>query len=327
LAQDSPRSSRSGSSKIGVMKRPAEDGSQEESKRRPAMPPAWNPEIAKLGVDYMYHLGISSDDCSHFTDVRLICMHGSPVRSLLFAEKVGKLLGISGPVVPVGKTERGTMCKVGPVLSLSHGMGMPSMLIFLHEVTRLLYHARVDLHEVEVVRLGSSGGVGITPGTTVITDKAFDSCLKPGWENVSLGKVERWPSQSDPGLVERLHTLAEKTGVPALVGATMATDDFFEGQGRLDGALKTWYSEEDKMKFLHRAHDQGVRNIEMEATCFLGYWARLECVAATIVCPALLDRFQGDQVTSTPAQIQGFTDNSHDLMLAYIGQKFPALIK
>ena len=35
------------------------------------------------------------------------------------------------------------MYKVGPVLSISHGMGIPSASILLHEVIKLMYHAGV----------------------------------------------------------------------------------------------------------------------------------------------------------------------------------------
>ena len=50
------------------------------------------------------------------------------------------------------------------------------------------------------------------------------------------------------------------------------------GQGRLDGAICD-YEEKDKMDFLHLAHSQGVRNIEMEVQCFaarspLFHWRR-----------------------------------------------------
>ena len=41
----------------------------------------------------------------------------------------------------------------------------------------------------------------------------------------------------------------------------------FVGQARLDGAFCD-YSEEDKLGFLKRAYERGVRNIEMESLCF-----------------------------------------------------------
>jgi uridine phosphorylase len=42
------------------------------------------------------------------------------------------------------------------------------------------------------------------------------------------------------------------------------------GQGRLDGAFCD-YTNADKMAFLRRAYDIGVRNIEMESLCFAAY--------------------------------------------------------
>ena len=42
--------------------------------------------------------------------------------------------------------------------------------------------------------------------------------------------------------------------VEAVMGNTMGTDDFYEGQGRKDGALKPPFTRKDRMVFLHKAH-------------------------------------------------------------------------
>lgn len=42
---------------------------------------------------------------------------------------------------------------------------------------------------------------------------------------------------------------------------------FRAGQGRLDGALCS-FSPEDKLEYLRKAYEAGVRNIEMESTVF-----------------------------------------------------------
>ena len=47
---------------------------------------------------------------------------------------------------------RYAMYKVGPVLSISHGMGIPSAGILLHEVIKLMYHAGVK--DPVFIRLG-----------------------------------------------------------------------------------------------------------------------------------------------------------------------------
>ena len=59
------------------------------------------------------------------------------------------------------------MYKVGPVLSISHGMGIPSAGILLHEVIKLMYHAGVT--DPVFIRLGTCGGIGLPPGTVVVT--------------------------------------------------------------------------------------------------------------------------------------------------------------
>jgi uridine phosphorylase len=57
-----------------------------------------------------------------------------------FANDLAKDFGL-GPVQPSGKTDRYTWFKVGPVIVSSHGMGMPSISILLHEVAKLLKYA------------------------------------------------------------------------------------------------------------------------------------------------------------------------------------------
>eukprot|EP00929_Paragymnodinium_shiwhaense_P100089 TRINITY_DN6213_c0_g1_i1.p1 TRINITY_DN6213_c0_g1~~TRINITY_DN6213_c0_g1_i1.p1 ORF type:complete len:339 (-),score=99.46 TRINITY_DN6213_c0_g1_i1:218-1234(-) len=296
--------------------------------------PCLNPELRKLDSDFLYHLGLSTqnDLPAMFGDVRLVCMHGSADRALRFAQRLGtEVFNVpKDDVKPLGKTERCIMCKVGPVISISHGMGMPSMSIFLHEVTKMLCYAGCPMESMEFVRMGTSGGIGVDPGTVVISKEGFDSCLLPGFEHVSLGKKERWPALANAGLVERLAAVAKGQGadsedLPALVGCTMGADDFYEGQGRLDGALSSWYTAEDKLEFLKKAHSLGVRNIEMECQCFLAFYQRLGVGAAAVVCPTLVNRLNGDQVTSTPEELQAYTDRVQKLMIRYIRQKFPKL--
>ena len=100
---------------------------------------------------------------------------------------------------------RYAMYKVGPVLSISHGMGIPSAGILLHEVIKLMYHAGVkdpvfirlgDKHVKltrwwDDVRIGTCGGIGLPPGTVVVTEEALDGQLRPyldtvNWYNVHM---------------------------------------------------------------------------------------------------------------------------------------------
>lgn len=75
------------------------------------------------------------------------------------------------------------MYKVGPVLSISHGMGVPSIGILLHEIIKLMYHAQCK--DPIFIRIGTCGGIGVEGGTVVITDEAVDGQLRNSYEMVS----------------------------------------------------------------------------------------------------------------------------------------------
>lgn len=70
----------------------------------------------------------------------------------------------------------------------------------------------------------------------------------------------------------------------------MGTDDFYEGQGRLDGALKPAYE--------------------------ILKWNLLLLLLSALELAYLLR--QGDQVTSTPAELAQFSDNAQRVVLQYI---------
>ena len=67
-----------------------------------------------------------------------------------------------------------------------------------------------------------------------------------------------------------------------------------KGQGRLDGAFCD-FSENDKMEYLNKLKDQGIVNIEMESSIFAALTHHAG-IKAAIVCVALLNRLNGDQV-------------------------------
>lgn len=64
-----------------------------------------------------------------------------------------------------------------------HGMGIPSVGILLHEIIKLMYHARVK--DPVFFRLGTCGGIGIEGGQLVITEEAVDGMMRPYLELVS----------------------------------------------------------------------------------------------------------------------------------------------
>ncbi|HMR01120.1 MAG TPA: uridine phosphorylase [Candidatus Gracilibacteria bacterium] len=302
------------------------------------MPEHRNPYIQELvddgEKDYLYHLGLDSgmDLPAMFGDVKFVCMGGSAKRAETFAKKLAHDLDLGidpESLKPIGKTERGSLFKVGPILSLSHGMGMPSMSIFLHEVTKMLEHAGAT--DYRYIRIGTSGGVfrpddekggtigvGVEPGTVIVAEQAISEELQPIHKKVKLGKVHSYETWFDEEMAAEV--LSVRGDIRAQIGKTMGANDFYEGQGRLDGALDPGYTEADKLEYLNQAYDVGVRNIEMEAPELAAFCNRAE-IPAALVCATLLNRLEGDQVTSTPEQLAEFSENAQTLVVRYLRKK------
>lgn len=84
----------------------------------------------------------------------------------------------------------------------------------------------------------------------------------------------------------------------------------------MDGAFCD-YTEDDKLKFLQKIYDAGVRNIEMESVCFAALCKRAG-VPAAILCVTLLDRLKGDQIELSPEQHEDFQMRPPRLVAKYI---------
>lgn len=61
---------------------------------------------------------------------------------------------------------------------------MPSVGILLHEIIKLMFHAKVV--DPVFFRIGTSGGIGLEGGTVIISDEAVDGTLQPYLELVSV---------------------------------------------------------------------------------------------------------------------------------------------
>jgi uridine phosphorylase len=262
-----------------------------------------NPHLSGMdGGDFLYHLALGT--ATHnlvdmFGDVKFVCVGGTAKRMEAFAYFVGEELGIK---LQTGVTlqditqnaNRYSMYKVGPVLSVTHGMGSPSLSILLHELLKLIHYAKCT--DVVFLRIGTSGGLGVAAGSLVVTSNGVDGLLRPYLEMPVLGKLVRRPVVFDAKLVEELVSISreELPGLNVVTGTTMCTSDFYEGQGRLDGAFCN-YQESDKMNYLKTIAEAGVVNIEMESVTF-GAMCHAAGVQAGIICVTLLDRLLGDQV-------------------------------
>lgn len=282
-----------------------------------------NPHIEEMDQDILYHLALGSgshDLREMFGDIKFVCMGGTPKRMEEFAnyimDEIGYKLQPGTTLLDISLLSyRYSMFKVGPVLCLSHGMGIPSVGILLHEVIKLMYHA--GCQDPIFFRLGTCGGIGIDGGNLVVSESAVDGMLNPFLELPVLGKIQRRPALLDKKLAKELQDLAgEHDPFTVHVGKTMCTYDFYEGQGRLDGAFCE-YTEADKLEFLERVHEAGVINMEMESLCFAALCHHAG-IRSAVVCVTLLNRLNGDQVSSSKATLNAWQEYPQRLVARYI---------
>lgn len=184
-----------------------------------------NPHLSLDEVDILYHLAVDTSDLeglrNKYRDVKFVCMGGSRGRVENFAKQAYEAMSgyysmrklfhtytysyiILAPDAHTNdiarRAGRFVMYKVGPVLTLNHGMGFGSLNIALHEVAKLLRYAGAK--DFSFIRMGTSGGLGAEPGTVIITKEAYDATCEPGYEVVSCGKKVRYDAKADEKLNE-----------------------------------------------------------------------------------------------------------------------------
>ncbi|KAH8388295.1 hypothetical protein KR093_003014 [Drosophila rubida] len=267
-----------------------------------------NPNLARMPSDYLYHLAINvantadtSDIQRQFGDVKVLCMGGTPSRMRELARYLRNELGNSDNSEPVDLAEAGhryALFKEGPVLCASHGVGSSTASVVLHELLKLLKYAKCQ--DPIIIRIGTCGGVGVAPGTVVVTKDAYNGYLRNEHEIPILGKRVVRPAQFPEQVIQDILRLSKRSddGFDTIMANTMSSDCFYEGQGRIDGAVCD-YDDAAKMEFLKEAHKLGIRNIEMEATMLSSLTLQAGVKAADI-CVTLVNRLNGDQVEITP---------------------------
>uniref|UniRef100_A0A1I8GYL6 PNP_UDP_1 domain-containing protein n=1 Tax=Macrostomum lignano TaxID=282301 RepID=A0A1I8GYL6_9PLAT len=235
-----------------------------------------------------------------FGDTKVVCMGGSSNRMKRLAEDLVAELGIrlptgQGLVNVIPNTDRYVMYKAGPIVCVNHGMGIPSISILLHELAKLMSLAGAT--GVTFIRLGTCGGLGIEPGTICISTRALSCQLQPYFEQVLL-------------------QLASGLNIETVSAVTLCTSDFYEEQGRTDGAVCE-FSMEQRNEFLQRAFEAGVRNIEMESLALAAITHRLGIRAACIAV-SMLDRLKHDRLEHEPSLLADFQNRMLRILAAFI---------
>ncbi|KAL6725594.1 hypothetical protein Aduo_007635 [Ancylostoma duodenale] len=218
-----------------------------------------------------------------------VCAGGSPNRLKIYAEWFAEECKIPCSE-NLSKSDRFVLFKTGKVIWVNNGMGNPSLSFMLVEILKLLNHAKAT--DVKIIRLGTSGDVGVEPGTVIVSKNAINAELR------TVCAMDCWVGREtylDEGLRNDLIAMANEMKIPVDTGYTMCADDFYEGVRFVLTAFFCEYKPDDKFAFLKKLHDKGVRNIEMESTCFSSMTLRAGCKGA-VVCVTFLNRMKGDQI-------------------------------
>ena len=272
--------------------------------------------------DVYYHFGMASSDpvLAKLRDVKAVIMAGSGGRIKEFAVRWSELNGGS-EIVAFPKEDRFVTRYTAGVLFASHGMGMPSASIALQELMRLVFFLkRGDLDTMDEVfwcRVGTSGGVGLPGGTVVVTSEGLMADLRP-YRLLNGGAGEYWFDGHFPAAIYNAIIEAnEHTDFDIVSGKTVAANDFFLEQFRLDGAV-CLETPETKMSWLRWLHDNGVANIEMECAMIAGYLNHWGFSKFAMICCTLLNRLEGDQVTARPERLHKFSADSGAALFNYL---------
>ncbi|KAH8414343.1 hypothetical protein KR215_003581, partial [Drosophila sulfurigaster] len=285
-----------------------------------------NPNLKNMSSDYLYHLTINvantvdtSDIQQQFGDVKVVCMGGTSSRMRDLALYLRNVLGNSDTSEPIDLAATGhryALFKEGPVLLASHGVGSSTASVVLHELLKLLKYAKCQ--DPVIIRIGTCGGVGVAPGTVVVTKNAFNGYLRNEHEIPILGKRVVRPAYFPEQVIQDIlkHGNRSEDGFDTIIANTMSTDCFYEGQGRIDGAVCE-YDDAAKLEFLKECHKLGIRNIEMEATMLSSLTLQAGVKAADI-CVTIVNRLNGDQVEITPETKKAFEQRPFLIVGRYI---------
>lgn len=284
-----------------------------------------NPVFQHFETDHLYHLGIDSsmDLKTLFSGIKYVILSrfNEDVSVLVheFAKQWYQIDEDSFEFKPLFKTERYHLYKIGPILSVSHGVGAQSMLICLNEITKLLVHAEAD--EVTFLKVGPSGGIDLEPGEIVVSNAVMNHQFEQTMSTIACGEEYVYPTYLDLNLVDDIIEFSRNlSGITIHVGATMNTSDYYEGQARLNGFLPLPYSTEERDAYLNKAKIAGIKSIDMESLYFAGFCNQLD-IRAGIINTIIVNRLISDDVMVCKHEQLESQRNTAKFLASYIIDK------
>ena len=312
----------------------------------------FNPRIAEYKDDPLYHFGLNKNMSlvedqqlrqktlpELFGDTRMVCMGGSPLRaerlavklSREFAQRFTKTLAPDFDIDPDDpdkicnlslSPDRLHLYKIGPVLSISHGMGIGSSRIAFHEIIKLLFYAGEDTWKVldrcEFIRIGTCGGIKAGLGDVVLGDRGIHPrTLQPVDEIYYMGETLAHPAAFDMPLRNRLHSL--RGNVNMVVGDILASNCFYREEPSTHGAVLVYpgYNEDILKRDAEILRQRNIAAVEMESTALAGICGLDQAnIPAADIC-AVVDAL-GVPIKSSKADLKEYSGRAEEVVVNYI---------
>lgn len=177
--------------------------------------------------------------------------------------------------------------KTGPILSVSHGIGMPSLKIIINEVCKALRYAG-SLSKCHFFRSGTCGGIGVEPGKLVLTRLAVDQDMNPFYVQKTMCEEQHYPSSCVEEMLQEILDVAKTHHMDCVTGTTMTANGFYEDQARCDGFFCTFDRAQQK-EFLTACKNRGITNFDMEAQLFQAFTNRVG-IPGQVICTVIVNR-------------------------------------
>ncbi len=266
---------------------------------------------------YIYNLNltITKDVLKLFSDIKCVILQGSHERTLNLTIKLANIFNINhSKNLFAGSSYVGY--RVGNILLVSHGMGNTSIVTLLHSLSKLLYYA--DSRDAKYIRVGTSGGIGVQPGSIILTDTAFMPNLIPGFLVPTAKGDVIYPTKMNHELnLDILQSQPFDLDFEIIIGNTIAADDFYLGQARFDGAITPKFNHEERSLYFKKLQANNIYNFEMESTALAGFCNRAK-IDVTMIAVTLIDRLQGDQIKATDNELALYLERLMIVVINYL---------
>jgi uridine phosphorylase len=283
-----------------------------------------NPYFLHLQVDYLYHLGLDNtlDLGKMFSAVKHVVIvrsnEDAAITAQIFAKKIYSIHDKIFNLTPLYKTERFHFYHVGNVIIVSSGIGMPSILICLNEITKLLVYAQAT--EFTFFQICPAGGVGIDEGSIVISETALNSNLEPYFTSIECGVEYKDLTNFNPQIIKNFSEAVGKGPLNNIfIGKTIAAYDYYDEQARLDGFLELNYTKEEQYTYLKQAQKIGVLAINMDNLAFAWFCNKLE-IPAIAINAIVVNRLNSDEVVLNKEQQTEVIEHAASLCEAYVSR-------